>query len=122
MYVRVGKGVPFSYSDTRCIYRGMYAYLMAVSASGAQQQDRDFYRGAPATGKAVCVADTCPAKTLPACGTRTRARQSRHMHNKLKGAGGKKTENGTKACRNADDSGDQGRMCTQPCLSRGGEA
>jgi hypothetical protein len=47
--------------------------------------------------KAVCVADTCPPKTLPACGTRTRARQSRHMHNKLKGRAVGKTENGTKA-------------------------
>ena len=47
----------------------MYAYLMAVSASGTQRQDRDFYRGVPATGKAVCVADTSPPHTPLACDT-----------------------------------------------------
>ena len=46
----------------------MYAYLMAVSASGTQRQDRDFYRGVPATGKAVCVADTSPPKAPIHCG------------------------------------------------------
>ena len=72
----------------------MYAYLMAVSVSGTQRQDRDFYRGVPATGKAVCVADTSPpihsqhvARVLVSRGT--------YMHNKLKKGGrwGKK-ENG----------------------------
>ena len=71
----------------------MYAYLMAVSASGTQRQDRDFYRGVPATGKAVCVADTSPPHTPLACDTPL---VGRGICTTNKRAGGGKKENGQK--------------------------
>ena len=72
----------------------MYAYLMAVSASGTQRQDRDFYRGVPATGKAVCVADTSPPHTPLACDTPLVGRGI--CTTQTKRAGGGKKENGQK--------------------------
>ena len=94
----------------------MYAYLMAVSASGTQRQDRDFYRGVPATGKAVCVADTSPPHTPLACGTPL---VGRGICTTNKRAGGGKKEKRTKAWRNADDGGDAGKGCAHtPFLSR----
>jgi hypothetical protein len=48
----------------------MFAYLMAVSASGTQRQDWRFLsRGACDRQSRVYAADTCPPKTLPACGS-----------------------------------------------------
>jgi hypothetical protein len=95
----------------------MYAYLMAVSASGTQRQDRDFYRGVPATGKAVCVADTSPHSYTPTKHVTHRSSVEAYAPQTKRAGGGKRKR--TKAWRNADDGGDAGKGCAHtPFLSR----
>ena len=82
---------------------------MAVSASGTQRQDQDFYRGAPASGKAVCRRHMPPQNTP--CMWYARSSVEAHAQQAKRAGGGetRKTVQQPGPWRNADDSRDAGK-------------